>query len=81
MDGWAAEISAEQLAELEAWDRIERIDWQAERDVIVGLLLNIANSLGAGLDPALFIRPTPAGPGGVVSPDEMVRIARQAFGG
>ena len=68
------------MAELEAWDRIERsrqVDWDQERDLIVGLLVTIANQLGAGLEPELYLKRRAAS--STLSPDAAVRAIRQAF--
>lgn len=69
------------MAELEAWDRIERsrqVDWDKERDVIVGLLVTIANQLGAGLEPELYLKRRATAP--TLSPEQAVRAIRHALG-
>lgn len=74
-------MSPDALDELEAWDRIERLDWGRDRDAIVGLLVVIANKLGAELDLATFVKVDESAGPGMMSPDEAVRVARRALGG
>ena len=71
------------LNELEAWDRIERseqINWREDRDTIVGLLVVIANKLGAELEMETFVKPREPLGGGMMSPQQAVATLRMATG-